>query len=50
MKRELHWVVVVLVRATFIGVVESSRVTMSTMSFSVMVASLPMISATVDVS
>ena len=50
MKRELNWVVVVLVRAYFIGVVGRTRVTMSTMSFSVVVASLPMISATVAVS
>ena len=39
MKRELNWVVVVLVRAYFIGVVESTQVTLSTMSFSVVVAS-----------
>lgn len=50
MKRELNWVVVVLIRAYFIGVVGRTRVTMSTMPFSVMVASLPMISATVVVS
>ena len=50
MKRELNWVVVVLVRTYFIGVVGRTRVTMSTMLFSVTVASLPMISATVAVS
>ena len=39
MKRELHWLVVVLVRAAVIGVVERTQVTMSTMSFSIMVSS-----------
>ena len=45
MKRELHWLVVVLVRAAVIGVVERTQVTMSTMSISMMVASTPTVRA-----